>query len=533
MEGSEVLGDGTYSLCMKCYALDSKQEYAVKIVKLDHDSSQEIEALEKCQGHKNVVKLIEKISDKKFTYIVCELLTGGELFNRIRHYGCLTEPLARLYFNQIVDVVSFMHSKSIVHRDLKPENFVFVNNSQESLLKLLDFGFACHETSEETPPCFTLDYAAPESLTKGETKFSRDLWALGVILYTMLCGNTPFKPTNKDQDERNFRIQIMENIRKGSYNVGYDRWNHISPEAKDLIANLLKINESERLSLDELKKHSWMKDTTVEHTSNKILQRAESSETVINDDTLGDELEDIDDEEEEYDQSILKDENNDSLIKIPIENREETRSNNDDSSSGIVMSDRNDGSSVSSHHEELDECEKKTSEIQEYIVEQQEEPEDLSMKDIPSRISTDNKIDVAETNVKELIKDTLDENEMPIVIKNDENESLSDNVNIENIDGENKKKKPTRNTTRNRNKVNNSKNSKNQDLIPKLTRSKRNARKKTDNESLTNQDVTGDQPITTTAIKSDISKNFKKEKLSPKVLGSKYFFSAFFRSEGR
>lgn len=88
------------------------------------------------------------------------------------------------------------------------------------MLRIVDFGFAQRKSSEESLPCFTLDYAAPESLVKGETKPSRDLWSLGVILYTMLCGNTPFKPLNPnlngaDQDERNFRGQITENIRKG------------------------------------------------------------------------------------------------------------------------------------------------------------------------------------------------------------------------------------------------------------------------------------------------------------------------------
>lgn len=406
-----MLGDGTYSLCVKCFSKDSNKEYAVKIIKLDHDSSQEIEALEKCQGHKNVVKLIEKISDKKFTYIVCELLNGGELFNRIRDYGFLDETLARHYFQQIVDVVSFMHAKSIVHRDLKPENFVFVNKSPKSMLKLLDFGFACHETMEESPPCFTLDYAAPESLTKSETKFSRDLWALGVILYTMLCGNTPFKHINKDLDDRNIPLQTTENIRRGLYNISNERWSEISPEAKDLIASLLKVNESDRLSLRQLKKHRWMHMT--EELSNGAISdddtvphKSPMSENSINDET--------DEFEEEYTQQL------DNNTKLPIGNREETRSN-DDSSSGIVMSERNEGSSVSSNHEEIENA-KFSSDEPEYDVAQrvnelniqnlyveQEEPENLSMK--PAIIERTNNV------FKE-----ADESELPII----ENESVNE-----------------------------------------------------------------------------------------------------------
>jgi serine/threonine protein kinase len=95
-----------------------------------------------------------------------------------------------------------------------------VENFENSFLRIVDFGFA-QKKSSESLPCFTLDYAAPESLVKGETKPSRDLWSLGVILYTMLCGNTPFKPlssSHTDQDERNFRVKITENIRNGENN---------------------------------------------------------------------------------------------------------------------------------------------------------------------------------------------------------------------------------------------------------------------------------------------------------------------------
>lgn len=326
---------------MKCTSIKSNEVFAVKIMKIDHDASQEIDALEKCQGHANIVKLIEKLHDKYFNYIVFELLNGGELFSRIRECNFLSEPTARLYFHQIMDAVYFMHAKSIVHRDLKPENIMFVDNALNSMLKIVDFGFAHNKTTEENSPCFTLDYAAPESLLKGPTKESRDIWSLGVILYTMLCGNTPFKPL-KEHDERNLRTQILENIRKGKYNTANPRWQEISDEAKDLIECLLQVNESERISFDKLKRHRWVvaedEHFNIDHeefTEDKSIHRMESEETVIND----------------YDNNDDAISNEDEKENVNQETREETRSN-DDSSSGIVMSDRNEGSSISSHHED-------------------------------------------------------------------------------------------------------------------------------------------------------------------------------------
>lgn len=105
---------------MKCISRHTQEEFAVKIMKIDHDASQEIQALEKCQGHKNIVKLVETMQDKNFNYIIFELLSGGELFSRIRESGFLTESIARVYFQQIVEAVVFTHSKGIIHKDLKP-----------------------------------------------------------------------------------------------------------------------------------------------------------------------------------------------------------------------------------------------------------------------------------------------------------------------------------------------------------------------------------------------------------------------------
>lgn len=303
--------------------------YAVKIMNLLHDASQEVAALQKCQGHENIVEVVENLEDNDYKYIVFELLNGGELFQRISQFNHFTELLARSYFRQLVNAVEFIHNQNIVHRDLKPENVMFVDHKEDSLLKIVDFGFARRRTSEETPPCFTLDYAAPESLLKGTTKESRDMWSLGVILYIMLCGNTPFMPKNVDKrDEKNYRLKVTEKIKRGEFNTDCLQWEKLTREAKTLIASLLQVNESVRLTLEEVLDHPWMTSEPDEVETDK--------------------------EEDNEDHEPIIVEDDDDIMELPmtVENksREENCSND---SSGIVLSERNEGSSLSSHEEVL------------------------------------------------------------------------------------------------------------------------------------------------------------------------------------
>lgn len=119
-----ILGDGSFSVCRKCVHKKTGIEYAVKIVSRKIDTSREIQLLRSCQGHQNIVNLIEVFHDEIHTYIVLELLKGGELLDRIRKKDRFTEVEAGHIFRGLASAVAFMHSKSIVHRDLKPEVFL-------------------------------------------------------------------------------------------------------------------------------------------------------------------------------------------------------------------------------------------------------------------------------------------------------------------------------------------------------------------------------------------------------------------------
>ena len=187
----KILGDGSFSVCRRCTEISSKKEYAVKIISRRVDSLQEVRLLELCQGHPGIVRLVEVMQDSCHTYIVTELLRGGELFARIKKKRRFTEAEASGILGQLVSVVTYLHSLGVVHRDLKPENLLFASEKEGAQLKVVDFGFARLKPEMESgmlTPCFTLPYAAPEVLDTARSSAqegyseSCDLWSLGVIL---------------------------------------------------------------------------------------------------------------------------------------------------------------------------------------------------------------------------------------------------------------------------------------------------------------------------------------------------------------
>jgi serine/threonine protein kinase len=221
------------------------------------------------QDHPHVVKLIEVGEDRFHIYIVLEWIRGPELLERIRFRGGeFTEREAATIMRQLVSVVAYLHSKGIVHRDLKPENVLFVSREPGAALKLIDFGFSriLSENQPLTTPCFTLQYAAPEILTRQPDKMPKyneqcDLWSLGVILYTMLSGRVPFCRHEKHETGGD----IMNRIRNAEFSFDGPEWKDVSMEAKNVIEGLLTVAPNERLNISELQNHPWlMEDNTPE-----------------------------------------------------------------------------------------------------------------------------------------------------------------------------------------------------------------------------------------------------------------------------
>jgi serine/threonine protein kinase len=263
-----TFGQGASSICLPCIEKSTGNQYAVKILTSTYDASNEIETLEKCKSHKNIVKMIEFMKDSLHQYIVLEVLNGEELYDRIKNNGNFDEVSAKHVFKQVTQTVKFLHSHGIVHGDLKPENIILTYNSKESQVKIIDFGFSCQLNSEVQIPRFTLEYAAPESLLPGLINESRDIWSLGVILYIMLCGMSPFRDYDFSFVYQKKEERIIERIREGRFNTLNENWNILSDNAKDLITRMLCVEVKLRPSIDEILFHEWFENTETENESN-------------------------------------------------------------------------------------------------------------------------------------------------------------------------------------------------------------------------------------------------------------------------
>uniref|UniRef100_A0A182Y355 non-specific serine/threonine protein kinase n=1 Tax=Anopheles stephensi TaxID=30069 RepID=A0A182Y355_ANOST len=287
LTSDSAIGVGSYSTCFKCQRLRSSSYFAVKIL-FNHPhtagfAKHEAEALRELQGHPNVVQFVEMMEDKDYIYLVLELLDGGELLQRInRQPSQQTESRIRGYFSQMVDAVAFIHRQGYAHRDLKPENIIFERASNDRL-RLIDFGFAQRldsNTSESRIPAGTLGYTAPEVISNmhsdGTTNTTTttisnsayslettDLWSLGVILYTMLCGQAPFTPRqffghdNLASTSKQMEI-ITDKIRRGSFDLSSSIWMGVSESAKNLVRALLTVNPEQRITMQELQSHDWL-----------------------------------------------------------------------------------------------------------------------------------------------------------------------------------------------------------------------------------------------------------------------------------
>lgn len=181
-----------------------------------------------------------------------EEMTGGELFDRIVAKAYYNEKEARDTCKILLEAVGYMHKNNVAHRDLKPENLLLVSRSDDSEVKIADFGFAkkVYEESSLVTQCGTPGYVAPEILEGLKYDQRADMWSVGVILYILLGGYPPFI--------ENTQRELFRKIKKGDYEFHEEYWGTVSTEARTLIKSLLTVDPKERLTAQQALENPWI-----------------------------------------------------------------------------------------------------------------------------------------------------------------------------------------------------------------------------------------------------------------------------------
>ncbi|XP_059384362.1 calcium/calmodulin-dependent protein kinase type 1D-like isoform X1 [Carassius carassius] len=228
--------------------------FALKCVKKknkrDVNLENEIAVLRKIK-HDNVVCLEDFYESRTHYYLVMQLVSGGELFDRILDRGMYSEADASLVIRQVLEAVSYLHKNGIVHRDLKPENLLYYSPDESSKIMVSDFGLSkMEEKGIMSTACGTPGYVAPEVLAQKPYSKAIDCWSIGVITYILLCGYPPFYEETE--------TRLFSKIMKAQYEFDSPFWDDISESAKDFIRNMMQKNPKMRYDTEQALRHPWI-----------------------------------------------------------------------------------------------------------------------------------------------------------------------------------------------------------------------------------------------------------------------------------
>ncbi|CAB4005619.1 ribosomal S6 kinase alpha-1 isoform X2 [Paramuricea clavata] len=257
-EMKEEIAVGSYSVCKKCINKSTGKEYAVKIIdKLKKDPREEVEILLRFGGKHNIMGIRDVYEDVKNVFIVAELMRGGELLDRIVKQKNLSEREAANIMYTLSSALAYLHNEGVVHRDLKPSNIMYLDDSgSNDALRIIDFGFAKQLRADNgllMTPCYTANYVAPEVLKKQGYDVACDIWSLGVLLYTMLAGYTPFAHGAEENAG-----QILKRIGEEKLVLSGGNWDTVSESAKNLVRHMLHINPAKRCTAQQTVSHPWI-----------------------------------------------------------------------------------------------------------------------------------------------------------------------------------------------------------------------------------------------------------------------------------
>ncbi|KAJ1935934.1 hypothetical protein EC988_008338, partial [Linderina pennispora] len=251
----QTLGKGTFSKVCMAEHRTTKQKFALKFIKPKSPQGgspdkhnirveREIKLLSLLY-HPHIVRLYDVVQTAKFTMIVMEHNSGGELLQYIRKRGRLHENEARVFFRQIVSAMDYTHRNCIIHRDLKLENVML---DSENRIRIIDYGFAntFNWDKQLETFCGSPFYAAPEMVNGIKyTGPEVDIWSMGVILFFMLCGRTPFEGENLKE--------IYDKISRGRFTTPP----FLSKDAQDLLQQMLTVRPAQRISMKGIVEHPW------------------------------------------------------------------------------------------------------------------------------------------------------------------------------------------------------------------------------------------------------------------------------------
>ena len=255
------LGQGIYGHVLRVQWLPTGNIYACKKMnkrKLTNKAlfKTEIDLL-RATDHPNIIKLYDIFEDNIFIYLIMEECTGGELFDRLakraKENKMYTEKDAAKILKQILQAVNYLQAHGVSHRDLKPENILFSTLSEDSQVKLIDFGLNKVFDSDNNTMKGTVGttfYMAPEVIN-GKYNEKCDIWACGVIMYIMLCGKPPFY--SNDEEELKHKICSMK------YDLNYKEYENVSQDAIDLLKSIF-FHMDQRPSSSEILDNKWIKD---------------------------------------------------------------------------------------------------------------------------------------------------------------------------------------------------------------------------------------------------------------------------------
>jgi len=262
----EEIGVGSTSKCYRCVRKSDKKEFACKLIDkrqvemkftgLLEQFFVEIKVL-KSLNHPNIIHIEDSYETPDRIYMVMEMMKGGELFDYVVEKGTLSEEEASVLVRKITSAVAHMHGLGIIHRDLKPENLLLTKKGDHAEVKLIDFGLA-KEMDDQVARSFlgTRGYLAPEMLQRIAYDKAIDIWALGIIVFVLLCGCLPF-------DDDSSRI-ASESAARVKFTLRFPPWaTNLSSSAQDLLHKLLDVNPKTRYTAEQALNHPWVSGKSV------------------------------------------------------------------------------------------------------------------------------------------------------------------------------------------------------------------------------------------------------------------------------